>query len=94
MIQNLVVTRGQKFKEVFNLLKPDGTPTTGRGYDFSIVVFRKEFVREFPLNNRGSFLELNLSAEQTSDFDSNTLSYRIVLSNTREVIAHGMLRVQ
>lgn len=95
MIQNLVVTRGQKFNETFNLKKPDGSPSSGRGYRFSFVVYRRNFVREFTLSNRGDALEVTLSPEQTKDFDSNVFSYKIVVDNeTREVIAQGVLRVQ
>jgi len=95
MIQNLVVTRGESFKEVFNLKKPDGSPSSGRGYRFAFVVYRRDFVREFTMSNRGGSLEANLSATQTADFDSNVLQYKIVVDNeTREVIAQGILRVQ
>ena len=95
MIQNLVVTRGETFRETFNLKKPDGSPSSGRGYRFKLVIYRRDFVREFTLNNRGPALEVTLSPEQTKDFDSNVLQYKIVVDNeTKEVIAQGILRVQ
>ncbi len=95
MIQNLVVTRGKPFKEIFNLKKPDGTKTSGRGFNFYIVVYRKDYIKRFELANRGETLELKLTPEQTNDFDSNVLSYKIVAENeTKEVIAQGMLRVE
>lgn len=93
MIQNLVVKRGEKFKETFNLRKPDGSRSSGVGYTFTIVVYRRDFVKEFQLSNRGSHLDFNLTAAQTSSFDSNVLSYKIVVTETKEEIAHGLLRV-
>jgi hypothetical protein len=95
VIQNLVVTRGQRFKEVFNFKNPDGSSSSGRGYKFVILIYRRDFIREYPLSNRGGSLEFNLNAEQTKDFDSNVLSYKIVVDNeTREVVAQGVLRVE
>lgn len=95
MIQNLIVTRGEKFTEVFNLKNPDGSKSSGRGYGFKVIIYRRNFVREYRLLNRGDSLYLTIPAEDTKDFDSNTLSYRIVLDNEfEEVIALGVLRVQ
>lgn len=94
MIQNLVVRRGEPFKEVFNLKKPDGSKSSARGVNFYIVVYRRELVKKYDLLNKGTSLEFNLTAEQTKDFDSNVLSYKIVVEDTREVIAQGILRVE
>jgi hypothetical protein len=94
MIQNIVLTRGEKFREVFNLKNPDGTKSSGRGFRFAFVIYRRDFVRQYAMYNRGDALEITLSPEQTKDFDSNVLQYKIVLEDSREVIAQGILRVQ
>lgn len=93
MIQNLVVTRGEPFSERFYLKNPDGSESSGFGYKFTIVIYRKDYVREFKLKNKDMYLEFKLTAQETAELNSNILSYKIMVNN-KEVIAQGLLRVQ
>lgn len=98
MNQNFVVTKGEPFQETFNFKDEKGNPVNVRGRRFVFIVSRHGFSRAFTqgygLIHRGNAIDVRLNSDQTKDFDSNTLLYKLCEEDTREVIAEGILRVQ
>ena len=98
MNQNFVVTKGQPFRETFNFKDASGNPINVRGRRFVFIVSRHGWARAFAqgtgLLHKGTAVDVRLTAEQTKEFDSNTLLYKLCEEDSREVIAEGILRVQ